>query len=98
MAEWLTEHDRIPGEAMYLGRLAVAREVSGRGFGLALLAAARELVGASGYPLLRLNCPADNDRLRRYYLDAGFADLGDADFVGPNGEQWRCSVLEVGSE
>ena len=94
MAHWLIERGRTPADAMYLGRLAVARELSGRGLGAGLLRSAKKIAAESGFGFLRLNCPAENERLRRFYVDAGFADLGDAELRGPAGEHWVCSVFE----
>jgi len=94
MATWLVKHDRAPEDAMYIGRLAVARQASGRGLGLELLGYAGTLAADAGFEYIRLNCPAENERLRRYYVDAGFTNLGDAELKGPNGERWTCSVLE----
>jgi protein-tyrosine phosphatase len=80
---------------MYLGRVAVTRELSGRGLGLELLDSARRITAEAGFSFLRLNCPAENERLRRYYFDAGFDDLGEAELRGPSGERWTCSILEA---
>jgi len=92
---WLVERDRSPSEAMYLGRLAVARELSGQGVGIELLDEARELAATAGSSFLRLNCPAENERLRRYYLDAGFEDIGEAELVGPDRQDWTCAIFEA---
>jgi ribosomal-protein-serine acetyltransferase len=95
MATWLTDHERSPAEAMYLGRLAVARAVSGHGLGIELLADARELATRAGFAFLRLNCPAGNERLRRYYLDAGFEDLAQVEVLGPENQDWTCTIFEA---
>lgn len=92
---WLAERGRLPSEAMYLGRLAVARELSGQGVGIELLAEARELASAAGFAFLRLNCPAENERLRRYYVEAGFEDIGDAELLGPEKQEWTCTIFEA---
>ncbi len=94
LAAWLLDHDRSPADAMYLGRLAVARHASKRGLGMELLGSASALAAAAGFAHVRLNCPAENERLRRYYLAAGFSRLGEAGLQGPNGEDWVCSVFE----
>jgi protein-tyrosine phosphatase len=94
LAPWLVEHDRSPADAMYLGRLAVARHPSSRGLGLELLGSASALAADAGFAHVRLNCPAENGRLRRYYLAAGFSSLGEVDLRGPHGEDWVCSVFE----
>jgi RimJ/RimL family protein N-acetyltransferase/predicted GNAT superfamily acetyltransferase len=95
MATWLIEHNHEPAEAMYLGRLAVAREASGRGVGIELLAEARATATTAGSAFLRLNCPVENGRLRRYYVEAGFDDLGHAELVGPRDQDWTCIVFEA---
>jgi ribosomal protein S18 acetylase RimI-like enzyme len=93
-SRWLKEQGRDAAPAAYLGRLAVAREAAGRGLGLELLDAACAIAGGSGIEYVRLECPADNLRLRRYYLDAGFEHCGDVHVRGPNGEHWVASLFE----
>jgi GNAT superfamily N-acetyltransferase len=94
MAAWLIEQCRVPTEGAHLGRLTVAREASGRGLGVELLNVASALAARWGLAYLRLDCPAENGRLRRYYLDAGFSHLGDIQTLGPNGQHWVSSVFE----
>jgi len=93
LTRWLTENGRelTPG---VVGRLAVAREIAGQGLGLELLAEADRLAAARGIDFLRLECPFDNEELRRYYLEAGFTYCGDNDRPGPNGEPWVSSIFE----
>jgi GNAT superfamily N-acetyltransferase len=74
--------------------LAVAREAAGSGLGGELLKAACTLAAQLGFAYLRLDCPAGNERLRRYYLDAGFDYCGDVQTRGPNGENWVSSLFE----
>jgi GNAT superfamily N-acetyltransferase len=74
--------------------LAVSRDSAGLGFGVELLDHARKLAGIQGLTYLWLECPADNARLRQYYLDAGFTYCGDNSVPGPNGEPWVSSVFE----
>jgi ribosomal protein S18 acetylase RimI-like enzyme len=93
-SRWLEEEGRVAAPGAYLGRLAVAREAAGRGLGLELLDAACALAAALGLEYVRLECPAENHRLRRYYLDAGFAHCGDVHVRGPNGENWVASLFE----
>jgi GNAT superfamily N-acetyltransferase len=94
MTPWLIERGREPTQAARLGRLVVAREASGQGLGFELLNAASTLAAQRGLGYLRLDCPAENARLRRYYLDAGFFYFGDVETRGPNGERWISSVFE----
>jgi ribosomal protein S18 acetylase RimI-like enzyme len=91
---WLAEHGRDPNDAGYLGRLTVARETTGRGIGVQLLEIASERTAELGSAYLRLDCPAENERLRRYYLDANFTHIGDIHTRGPNGQRWVSSVFE----
>jgi predicted N-acetyltransferase YhbS len=93
LTRWLTENGREPTPGV-VGRLAVAREVAGRGLGLELLAEADRLAAARGVEFLRLECPSDNEGLRRYYLDTGFTHCGDNDRPGPNGEPRVSSIFE----
>jgi ribosomal protein S18 acetylase RimI-like enzyme len=95
MTQWLVEHGRVPGSGTSVGRLAVAREAAGHGLGMKLLDEARTVAARQGFAWLRLDCPAENERLRRYYLEAGFSYCGDNDLSGPNGELWVSSVFEL---
>ena len=94
MRSWLMEQGREPSQAAHLGRLAVTREASGRGWGVELLDLASTLAAEQGFAYVRLDCPAENLRLRRYYLDAGYSHVGDMKTRGPNGERWVSSVFE----
>ena len=94
LIRWLAEHGREPTDGCNVGRLAVAVAASGQGVGIELLDAARVLAARRGLAHLWLDCPAENTRLVRYYVDAGFAYCGDNDIPGPNGEPWVSSVFE----
>ena len=98
MTRWLIERDRVPAQGVHLGRLAVAREETGRGVGVDLLNAACALAAQRGFAYVRLDCPSENARLRRYYLEAGFSYCGDVNTRGPNGERWVSSVFERPTE
>jgi ribosomal protein S18 acetylase RimI-like enzyme len=91
---WLIRDGREPTQAMHLGRLAVAHEASGRGLGFELLNVASRLAAERGFAYVRLDCPAENLRLRRYYVEAGYAHIGDVKTRGPNDERWVSSVFE----
>lgn len=93
MGRWLVEQGRVAHGA-HVARLAVSRELSGERLGVELLTAACELAAERGLAYLRLDCPSENLRLRRYYLDAGFVHYGDVSTPGPNGERWVSSVFE----
>ena len=64
-------------DAGYLHGLVVARAQAGRGIGRALLAWAATYVAENGRVYLRLDCKADNPRLRDYYAQAGFVPAGE---------------------
>jgi protein-tyrosine phosphatase len=65
-----------PPDAGYVHRLAVRPDHLGRGIGRTLLEWASERIHDSGRQFLRLDCLARNDRLCRYYRDAGFEARG----------------------
>jgi predicted GNAT family N-acyltransferase len=94
VARWMTEHGRAPAAGAFLGRLAVARDAAGCELGVELLNSACALAAQGGLGYLRLVCVAGNDRLRRYYREAGFAYCGDIHTRGPNGEHWVTSLFE----
>ena len=93
-SRWLKEQGRAAAPGASLGRLAVARTAAGHGVGLELLDAACALAAEFGVEYVRLDCPAENDRLRRYYVDAGFSHIVDVHTRGPNGEHWVASLFE----
>jgi protein-tyrosine phosphatase len=66
-----------PPVAGYIHRLMIDHENPLRGTGRAMLAAAEERIAAAGRSLARLDCAAHNARLRRYYADAGYTEVGE---------------------
>jgi GNAT superfamily N-acetyltransferase len=90
----LLDQQRSAAPGAFLARLAVARDAAGRGLGADLLNSACAIAAQLGRGYLRLVCVADNDRLRRYYLEAGFTYCGDIHSRGPNGEHWVTSLFE----
>ncbi len=94
ITRWLVEQRRVPTRGAFLARLAVARTAAGRGLGVALLNSACAIAAHLGLGYLRLVCVAGNDRLRRYYLEAGFVYCGDIQTRGPNDEHWVTSLFE----
>jgi hypothetical protein len=58
--------------AGYVHGLAVRRSASGKNLGHSLLTLAAGLTAQKPRPFLRLDGAANNDRLCRYYRDAGF--------------------------
>jgi GNAT superfamily N-acetyltransferase len=65
------------GRAGYIHGLVVRDGWHGCGRGLEMLAWAEERIRSWGGSLARLDCKADNARLRRYYREAGYAELGE---------------------
>lgn len=60
-------------EEAYVGELAVAAEVEGRGVGQALMEAAERWARGRGYRLITLETGADNERARRFYGRRGYS-------------------------
>jgi protein-tyrosine phosphatase len=69
--------DQPPGVAAYVHGLAARHEAAGQGVGLALLRHVERVVAAAGGTAVRLDCDADNPRLRAYYERAGYVHRGD---------------------
>jgi GNAT superfamily N-acetyltransferase len=80
---------RDDGPAAYVHGLMVDRAVAGGGVGAALLRWAEAQAREAGAPSLRLGCVESNARLRAYYAEQGFAEVGRRDFDGP----WFSAVL-----
>src|SRR5262249_13031497 len=91
---WLVERGREPTQAAYLRRLAVGRAATGPVYGVEMWDEASRLAAGRGFAFVRLEFPSENDRLRRYYVDSGFAYIGDAKMRGPDSKEWVCSVFE----
>jgi ribosomal protein S18 acetylase RimI-like enzyme len=64
--------------ALYLHSLAVVRYMAGEGVAKKMLDTALRITARRGCDELRLDCWAGNERLRRYYLHAGFEFRGEA--------------------
>jgi GNAT superfamily N-acetyltransferase len=77
----------IRAETLYVHRLATSR--SGAGIGAAMLSAAEDWAASSGARLVRLDCAAQNLRLRRYYADHGYSEV--AEVERPS---WRLALFE----
>ncbi|MEU1877469.1 GNAT family N-acetyltransferase [Streptosporangium sp. NPDC020072] len=69
----------LPGAALYVHKLSVARSCSGLGLGRALLDWAGLRVVAAGGRWLRLDCSKDNMRLQDYYRGQRFTHLRTVD-------------------
>jgi len=66
-----------PPDAGYLHKLAVKRDFSGQRIGISIIRWAENQAITKGKEFLRLNCFADNTRLRRYYEVLGFELKGE---------------------
>jgi GNAT superfamily N-acetyltransferase/ubiquinone/menaquinone biosynthesis C-methylase UbiE len=73
----------------YVHGLMVDRAAAGRGVGTQLLDWAEAQAREVGAPVLRMDCVESNSRLRRYYAEGGFSEVGRRDFDGP----WHSAVL-----
>jgi ribosomal protein S18 acetylase RimI-like enzyme len=80
--------ERSP-DAGYVHRVAVRRPFAGRGLGVELLDWADGRIAARGRRYLRLDCKAENPRLRAYYERLGFEHRGDVERG-----TWRASLYE----
>jgi len=77
----------IADDGVYVYNLAVKRTWAGEGVGEALLSWADFCAHNLERQNVRLDCMADNDFLKSYYLGAGFIDCGmiDAQYPAPIG-------------
>ena len=66
-----------PADALYVHKLAVRRDRSGRGIGAAIVAWANAEAVEAGRDFLRLDCLRDNPGIREYYEQLGFEHRGD---------------------
>ncbi len=62
--------------ALYVHRLAVDRAFAGQGLGSKILSWAEDELRSREIPLLRLDCMATNEVLRKYYAERGFTFCG----------------------
>jgi GNAT superfamily N-acetyltransferase len=79
-------------DALYLHGLRVLRAYAGRGIGRAILRWAEEQVMSRGRIYLRLDCLAENVKLRAYYENAGFRCVGEKTWE--DDPDWRSSLYE----
>jgi ribosomal protein S18 acetylase RimI-like enzyme len=84
--------DLLP--ALYVHALAVRREPASRGSGLELLRWAVRAAADAGLVAVRLDCWAENWRLRHYYEQAGFRHVGDVD-QSDGSRDWKSSLFEM---
>jgi ribosomal protein S18 acetylase RimI-like enzyme len=62
--------------AVYVHGLMIDRDCAGSGLGARLLEWAAAAGAETGATAVRLDCVETNDRLRRYYRDQGFREVG----------------------
>ncbi|MBW3587895.1 MAG: GNAT family N-acetyltransferase [Actinobacteria bacterium] len=74
------------GEAGYIHNVAVAEGWHGKGIGRLLLAEAERLIAERGRGIARLDCILGNERLRRYYLETGYRQVGER--IGEKLQAW----------
>lgn len=72
-----------PSDSGYVHRLAVSRDANGNGLGATMLTWADQQVAEAGRSWLRLDCPASNQGLRRYYEHLGFQLVREVDITSP---------------
>jgi GNAT superfamily N-acetyltransferase len=75
---------------LYVHGLVIAREETGAGLGAGLLRWVEALAVRRGVRLVRLDCVESNERLRAYYKNQGFTEVGRATFHDP---PWYPAVL-----
>jgi GNAT superfamily N-acetyltransferase len=80
--------------ALYVHALAARREPSARGSGLELLRWAAQVAAREGLEVVRLDCLAGNERLRRYYRQAGFRHVRDVEQCVA-AHRWQASLFEI---
>jgi protein-tyrosine phosphatase len=68
------------GDAGYVHTLVVDRAYAGTELGRTVLTGAESRIRAAGRVRGRLDCVSANPRLRAYYRDAGYAEVGHATF------------------
>ena len=69
----------------YLHTLVIDPAYAGIGLGRRILAAIESHLRSTGVSQVRLDCVADNARLRAYYRDAGYTEVGTRDLPRPWG-------------
>jgi ribosomal protein S18 acetylase RimI-like enzyme len=80
-----------PDDDAYVHGLMIDRCHAGEGLGRRLLDWAEHRAREADRPFLRLDCAEVNDRLRRYYRERGFREVGRRDF---DGTWWSVTLFE----
>ncbi len=89
--QWSDERfwPRAPADALYVHKLALHPTYLRRGFGLQILEWAERVSKAAGKSFLRLDCLAQNGKIRSYYESLGFIHQGDVEIEG-----WKASLYQ----
>jgi len=87
---------RASRDALYIHKLAVARRFAGLGLGRVMVEWSGDRARATGKRFLRLDCPRDDDALRRYYERAGFDHRGDLTSRGFEASLYERDLLAEG--
>ncbi|WP_232661765.1 GNAT family N-acetyltransferase [Pseudonocardia sp. TRM90224] len=74
--------DDTPGTAVYVHGLMVGPGHSGKGLGRRMLDAAGRMGLDAGAEFFRLDCAADNERLKTIYRSYGFTEVGRKELPG----------------
>ncbi|HEV7755353.1 MAG TPA: GNAT family N-acetyltransferase [Mycobacteriales bacterium] len=69
-----------PDDTGYVHGLVIDRGQAGEGLGGQLLGGAEDRTRQAGRRFLRLDCAADNERLRGHYRERGFVERGRREF------------------
>jgi GNAT superfamily N-acetyltransferase len=78
------------GRCLYLHTLVVRPDLRGTGLSHRMLEWAAHVAREEGRSRLRLDCLAEGTALRRYYRDAGFAEVG----IKQMNPTWRAALFE----
>ncbi len=76
-------------DAGYVHKLALRPTYLRRGFGLQMIEWAERVSKTAGKNFLRLDCLAENGKIRSYYENLGFIHQGDAEIEG-----WKASLYQ----
>jgi len=68
-------HDQAP--ALYIHRLVVSRALKGGNLGRLMVGRVDQIACEQGKRYLRLDCWSSNERLKSYYENIGFTQIGD---------------------
>jgi ribosomal protein S18 acetylase RimI-like enzyme len=66
--------------ALYVHGLVTDRDVAGMGFGASVLRWVERIAVQQGKSWVRLDCVASNERLRHFYREQGFLEVGSHSF------------------